>query len=111
MTKRDIILSTVKKRIKSVDPNAKIILFGSRARNDAKKDSDWDFLILTEWTPDRTFRNKIYDELFELELETDEIVTGIIQNIETWNKYSNTPIYQNIRRDGVEVESLINNSR
>jgi hypothetical protein len=34
-------------------------------------------------TPDRTFRNKIYDELFELELETDEVLTGIIQNIES----------------------------
>jgi predicted nucleotidyltransferase len=111
MTKRDIILTTVKKRIKSVDPNAKIILFGSRARNDAHKNSDWDFLILTEKNPDRTFRNKIYDELFELELETDEVVTGIIQNIESWHEYSNTPIYQNILRDGVEVESLINNSR
>jgi uncharacterized protein len=103
MTKRDIILSTVKQRIKTVDPKAKIILFGSRARNDAKKDSDWDFLILTEATPDRTFRNKIYDEFFELELETDEVVTGIIQNIESWNEYSNTSIYQNILRDGVEL--------
>lgn len=103
MTKRDIIISTVKKRIKSVDPKAKIILFGSRARNDAKKYSDWDFLILTEATPDRTFRNKIYDELFELELETDEVVTGIIQNIESWNEYSNTSIYQNVLRDGVEL--------
>jgi len=111
MTKKDIILTTVKKRIKSVDPKAKIILFGSRARNDAKKDSDWDFLILTEATPDRTFRNKIYDELFELELETDEVVTGIVQNIESWNEYSNTPIYQNILRDGVEVESLIHNTQ
>lgn len=103
MTKKDFILSTVKKRIKSVDPKAKIILFGSRARNDAQKNSDWDFLILTEMNPDRTFRNKIYDELFELELETDEILTGIIQNLDNWNEYSNTPIYQNILRDGIEV--------
>ena len=103
MTKKDLILSKVKKRIKSVDPKAKIILFGSRARNDAKKDSDWDFLILTETTPDRIFTNKIYDELFELELETDEVLTGIIQNLDNWNEYSNTSIYQNILRDGVEV--------
>ncbi len=94
-----------------MDPNAKIILFGSRARNDAKKDSDWDFLILTEATPDRVFRNKIYDELFELELETDEVLTGIIQNLDSWNEYSNTPIYQNILQDGVEVESLIHNAQ
>jgi uncharacterized protein len=103
MTKKDIILSTVKKRIRNIDPKARIILFGSRARNDAQKDSDWDFLILTEMNPDRTFRNKIYDELFELELETDEVLTGIIQNIESWKEYSNTPIYQNIFSDGVEV--------
>lgn len=103
MTKKDFILSTVKKRITSVDPKAKVILFGSRARKDAKKDSDWDFLILTEASPDRTFRNKIYDELFELELETDEVLTGIIQNIESWSEYTSTPIYQNILRDGVEV--------
>ena len=111
MAKKDFILSEVKKRIKSVDQKAKIILFGSRARNEAKKDSDWDFLILTEMTPDRTFRNKIYDELFELELETDEVVTGIIQNIESWNEYSNTPIYQNILRVGLEVESLIHDAQ
>lgn len=111
MTKKDFILSEVKKRIKSVDQKAKIILFGSRVRNDAKKTSDWDFLILTEATPDRILRNKIYDELFELELETDEVVTGIIQNIESWNEYSNTPIYQNILSDGVEVESLIHDAQ
>lgn len=103
MTKKDIILSKVKKRIKNVDPRARVILFGSRARNDAKKNSDWDFLILTESNPDREFRNKIYDELFESELETDEVLTGIIQNIESWNEYSETPIYQNIVKDGIEI--------
>ncbi len=103
MTKKDIILSKVKKRIKNVDPRARVILFGSRARNDAKKNSDWDFLILTESNPDREFRNKIYDELFESELETDEVLTGIIQNIESWNEYSKTPIYQNIVKDGIEI--------
>lgn len=103
MTKKDIILSKVKKRIKNVDPRARVILFGSRARNDAKKNSDWDFLILTESNPDREFRNKIYDELFESELETDEVFTGIIQNIESWNEYSKTPVYQNIVKDGIEI--------
>ena len=29
-------------------PNARAILFGSRARGDARKDSDWDILILVD---------------------------------------------------------------
>lgn len=78
-------------------------MFGSRARNDANKDSDWDFLILTHLPVTRELKNKIYDELFETELETEEVLTGIIQNINSWSGYSNTPIYNNILKDGIEL--------
>ena len=103
MNKQNFIISTLKKRISRIDPQVKIILFGSRARNDARKDSDWDFLILTKLSVNRELKNKISDELFETELETDEVLTGIIQNINLWPEYSNTPIYKNIIRDGIEV--------
>ncbi|HSO85637.1 MAG TPA: nucleotidyltransferase domain-containing protein [Draconibacterium sp.] len=103
MNKREFILSTVKSRISKIDSEAKIILFGSQARNDAKKESDWDFLILTHFEVTRELKNKISDELFETELETDEVLTGIIQNINSWSDYSNTPIYNNILKDGIEI--------
>ena len=103
MDKRKFILSTVKSRISKIDSEAKIILFGSRARNDAKKESDWDFLILTHFAVTRELKNKISDELFETELETDEVITGIIQNFNSWREYSNTPIYNNILKDGIEL--------
>ena len=38
----------VKDTIEKVDEEAKVILFGSRARGDFRLDSDWDFLILTK---------------------------------------------------------------
>jgi uncharacterized protein len=103
MDKKEYILSAVKKRILTVDPNARILLFGSRARNDASSDSDWDFLILTDFEVDRILRNRIYDELFETELETDQILTGIIQKKEQGEEYKITPIYQNISQDGLEI--------
>jgi uncharacterized protein len=42
----DIARTTVKKIVKEVTPFSKILLFGSRARNDAEKESDYDFLII-----------------------------------------------------------------
>jgi predicted nucleotidyltransferase len=103
MDKRQFILSKVKTGISKIDSEAKIILFGSRARNDANEDSDWDFLILTHFPVTRELKNKIYDELFETELETEEVLTGIIQNINSWSGYSKTPIYNNILKDGIEI--------
>ena len=36
----------IKEKIMEKDPTAEVILFGSHARGDANKDSDWDILIL-----------------------------------------------------------------
>jgi len=103
MNKRDFILSSVKNRIKKIDPKVRILLFGSRARNDASEDSDWDFLILTKLDVNRELKNKISDELFETELETDEVLSGVIQNIELWKQYSFTTFYQNVTNESVEL--------
>ena len=44
---QDFIAQQVKATVRQIDPQAEVILFGSRARGDARKDSDWDFLVLT----------------------------------------------------------------
>jgi len=103
MTKRENILRLVKNRIKEVDPDSRILLFGSRARGESRKDSDWDFLILSNRKVDRDFQNRIYDTLFEVELETDEVLTGIVQNLKIWNDLKLTSFYQNVLRDGIEI--------
>jgi uncharacterized protein len=69
----NIIAGKIRNTIKSVDPKAQVIIFGSRARGDANKDSDRDILILTDspvsLETERTFRNN----LFDLEIETGEV--------------------------------------
>jgi predicted nucleotidyltransferase len=103
MTKRENRLRLVKSRIKEVDPDSRILLFGSRARGESRKDSDWDFLILSNRTVDRDFKNQIFDTLFEVELETDEVLTGVVQNVIIWDDLKMTPLYQNVQRDGIEL--------
>ena len=80
------ITERIRKEVNSIDPTAKVILFGSRARGDARKDSDWDILILIKGTVtteiERTFRYK----LFDLELETGEVFSTFVYNTNTWIK-------------------------
>jgi predicted nucleotidyltransferase len=97
------ILSKIRFKIKEIDPDARVILFGSRARDDYHKESDWDFLILTRLVVTQDLKNKISDSLFETELETDSVITGIVQNIDSWISISGAPIFKNIAKDGVEI--------
>ncbi len=100
--------SYIAKRIRNcidpIDPKAKVIIFGSRARGDAKEESDWDILILTDFPVtyeiERSFRNN----LFDLEIETGEVFSTFVYQNHIWeNRHKVTPLYQNIKREGINI--------
>ncbi len=92
----------IRTEIKSIDPKAKVILFGSRARGDARKDSDWDLLILIDSLDIREMEDLFRDKLFDLELETGEIISMFVYNNKDWKtRHKITPLYRNIKREGV----------
>lgn len=43
------------KAVLEVVPDAGVILFGSRARKEAREESDWDILVLTDEQVDEKF--------------------------------------------------------
>lgn len=45
---QDEILKLISNTIREVEPEAQIILYGSRARGDAREDSDWDVLTIID---------------------------------------------------------------
>lgn len=93
----------VKFSVKSVDPKARVILFGSKARGDSKKNSDWDFLILTSHKIDAKFKDKIRNRLLDTELEAEEVISSLIYSHEKWDNYQITPLHKNISKDGIEL--------
>jgi predicted nucleotidyltransferase len=100
---QDIIVSQIKKVINQTDPTAVAILYGSRATGKAKKDSDWDILILLNKSSvssrdEQLFRHNLYD----LELETGEPISTLVYAKQDWDsRLSITPIYQAVKQKGI----------
>jgi predicted nucleotidyltransferase len=95
------ITSKVKQTVKEFDPNAEVILFGSRARGDYKKDSDWDFLILTDRNVNEPLKTVFRRNLFEKEMETGQCFSSFIENRTEWKGQAITDFYQNVHEDGI----------
>ncbi len=100
---RQELTNKVKESVRAIDPNARVILFGSRARGNNIPISDWDFLILTSIQTDEKLKRQIRDRLIDTELEAEEVISTIIYSQEKWEDYKVTPLYINIQRDGIEV--------
>ncbi len=62
-------LNKIKRQVLKEDENASLILFGSRARGDYREDSDWDVLIITNKEADALLKRKIYEDIYDVELE------------------------------------------
>lgn len=43
------ITKLINNNISAIDPDASVILYGSRVRGDEREDSDWDILVLTDY--------------------------------------------------------------
>jgi uncharacterized protein len=98
------ILLDIKEIINSIDPEAVVYLFGSRARGSSKNLSDWDFLILTDNIIDLEYESLIRDKIYDFELETCEDFSIFLFNKEDWNnKQRITPFYQNVMKEGVAI--------
>lgn len=93
----------VKMQVLEIDPLAKVVLFGSRARGDFQADSDWDFLIVLNQIITAALKNDIRDQLYELELATGAVISARIHEQAEWEKRAVMPLYQNIQREGIII--------
>ncbi len=92
----------IRNTISLIDPKAEVILYGSRARGDERNDSDWDILILTDYSVNLQTERKFRDKLYDLELETGEPFSVFAYSKSEWrSKQRITPFYQNVVQEGI----------
>lgn len=105
MSRYETILNKVKGAVSSIAPNAEIYLYGSRARKTAKKNSDWDILILLN-TPNISFdfEKQLINVLYDVEIETGEVISPVIYTKKEWDeRFFITPLFENISHDGIRL--------
>jgi predicted nucleotidyltransferase len=92
----------IKQKVESIEPSAKVVLFGSRARKDHSEHSDWDILVLLN-QPKVTIgdEQRIRHGLFEIELENGVAISTFVQSLYNWhNTEAAIPLIQNIKKEG-----------
>jgi predicted nucleotidyltransferase len=72
------LLIRVKQAIHDVEPAAEIILYGSRSREDAGTESDWDFLVLVDGPVNDARIDAIRHRLYDLEWECGEVLCSVV---------------------------------
>ena len=103
--KRDELIEQIRQSVHEVEPEAEIILYGSRSRGEAHPESDWDLLILVDGaiTDERT--DRIRHRLYEIEWKSGEVISSIIRNHKEWNSdlYRSMPFYKRVQHEGMRL--------
>jgi predicted nucleotidyltransferase len=81
-------------------PVKKIILYGSKARGDFEEDSDIDLLFITDKKPSRSFKNRIFDVIYNHELKNDIVISAIIMSESIFNNQVST-FLRKVKREGI----------
>lgn len=100
-----LMLQRIKQNVQEVEADAEVWLYGSRARQDARRDSDWDVLVLSS-KPKLTFQEEeaFMDHICDLMVETGQVIQLFAYGKQDWHTHHVvTPFYQNVQTDAIRL--------
>lgn len=84
--------------------HGRIILYGSRARGDAREDSDWDLLVILDKSKiEQADYDRLSYPLTALGWDLGEIIIPVLYTQEEWDKSFFTPFYKNVTQEGITI--------
>lgn len=102
--KRPNIVNSVRQKMHRHFPDAEVILFGSEARGDARRDSDIDLLVLLN-QEQVTFADKmaVIGSLEDISLKENVEISPIIYTKMNWQQRPTDYFKMNINREGIKL--------
>jgi len=100
---REQLLKRAKDAILEIEPDADVIIYGSRTREQAGPESDWDFLVLLDGSVDQERVDTVRHRLYDIEWECGEVISCIMRSRKEWNSplYKAMPFHENVEREGI----------
>lgn len=86
----------------TLPPNSQLLLYGSRARGEAHKDSDWDLLIILDKS---RIEQSDYDDVVypftSLGWDLGEMIIPVVYTKKEWREISFLPFHKNVEKDKI----------
>ena len=104
MDKKEKVLNMIRETVRATEPDAEIILYGSRARGDARQDSDWDIIVILNKPPmPHQERYVIANELWNKGFDIGEEMNVLVYTKEQWNNAPPSLFKYNVREEGIRL--------
>lgn len=98
-------LVKIKEVVQAIVPEGShVLLYGSRARGNFHKDSDWDILvILNKPKIEQNDYDEVVYPLTALGWKIGEMIIPVVYTREEWQQSSFTPFYKNVEQDSIVI--------
>ena len=98
-------LCKIKQNVHETDPMAQVLLYGSRARGEARDDSDWDVLVLSPKDKlDFKEEERFMDHICDLMVETGQVIQLFAYGQKDWHeRHSMTPFYHSVQAEAIRL--------
>ncbi|MBO7489210.1 MAG: nucleotidyltransferase domain-containing protein [Bacteroidales bacterium] len=101
---RDNVLEMIRTTVRATEPDAEIILYGSRARGDAREDSDWDIIVLLNKPPmPHNERYEIACDLWDKGFDIGEEINTFVYTKDQWDSAPPSLFKHNVREEGIRL--------
>ena len=101
---RDKVLDLIRTTVRATEPDAQIILYGSRARGDNREDSDWDVIVILNKPPMPHYqRSEIACDMWDKGFDIGEEINAFVYTIDQWNSAPPSLFKYNIREEGIQL--------
>ena len=101
---RDKVLDMIRTTVRAQEPDAQIILYGSRARGDAREDSDWDIVIILNKPPmPHAERYTIAYDLWVKGQDIGEEINSLVYTKDQWKNAPPSLFKYNVREEGIQL--------